>query len=77
MARRDCCRQSSLTVQFLTNEGVTPERPDRPWVSRDDFVHCQERDPFDLCLCDQDAVKRILVNWRKQIHINRVGASHR
>ena len=76
MPWRDCWQQNSFTVQFLTNGGVTPKRPDRSWVARNDFVHCQKRDPFDLGLCDQDAVKRILVDWRKQIHGYRVGASH-
>ena len=77
MPWRDCCQQHSVTVQFLTKGGVTPKRPDRPWVARNDFIRCQKRDPFDLGLCDQDAVKRILVDGRKQIHSYRVGASHR
>ena len=52
------------------------QRPDRPWVARDDFVRCQKREPFDLGLCHQDAIERILVDWRKQIHRHRMSTGH-
>ena len=52
------------------------QRPDRPWVARDYFVRCQKREPFDLGLCHQDAIERILVDWRKQIHRNCMSTGH-
>jgi len=59
-----------------SDESERSKRPDRPWVARDDFVRRQQRESFDLGLCDQDAIERILVDGRKQIHSHGVRAGH-
>ena len=41
------------------------------------FVCRQQRDPFNLGLSNQDAVERVLVEWRQQGHRYRMGARHR
>ena len=52
------------------------QRPDGSWVACHDFIRRQQREPFDLGLCHQDAVERVLVDWRKQIHRHCMSTGH-
>ena len=64
------------SARRICRTGSASNRPNRPWVARDDLVRGQQRDAFNPGLGYQDAIEGVLVNGWEQVDGRRMGAGH-